>query len=71
MRYAVVLGRDVCLVTRHLAAAETEREFFSARFGRPANVITIDDDSGATARLPRQLAVRNARREIDLVELTA
>ncbi|MBB3544493.1 hypothetical protein FHT97_005260 [Rhizobium sp. BK399] len=66
MRYAVVLGTDVCLVTRHLASAETEQEFFSARFGRRANVVTIDDDIGATARLHRQLAVRNARGEIDL-----
>jgi len=53
MRYAVVLGSDVCLITRHLASAEREREFFSARYGRPANVITIDDDIGATARLHR------------------
>ncbi|OWV98666.1 hypothetical protein ATY81_26945 [Rhizobium sp. R72] len=64
MRYAVVLGSDVCMISRHLAAAETESEFFSTRYGKPVRLVLIGDDDDADSRLFRQLAIRNPREQM-------
>ncbi|KQV78165.1 hypothetical protein [Rhizobium sp. Root1220] len=64
MQYAVVVGFEVCIVAKNLARAEVEREFFSSRFGKQVDIVTLDEDNDASARLQHQLALRNARDEM-------
>lgn len=63
MRYALVKGSDICMVSDSLAKAERERAFFLSRYGQAVEIVAIEDGDEASARLQRQLAIRNPRDE--------
>lgn len=63
MRYALLKGSDICMVSDSLAKAERERAFFLSRYGQAVEIVAIEDGDGASARLQRQLAIRNPRDE--------
>jgi len=51
------------MVSDSLAKAERERAFFVSRYGQTVEIVAIEDGDGASARLQRQLAIRNPRDE--------